>query len=282
MFFVVIFGVVLAVWVVLNAVLAWYPAHPKKLHPDNMTLTTTPSAYGLEYEDVVVGSGLFGWFIPANTAHATVILVHGWTSCREERWVPFLEIARDLHNHQMNVVLYDARYVNGTKTYSGGQRESEDLIDVADWSVKRTGVPVIVWGFSAGGHATLLALSKNDENIRCAITDSAFVNASQSFKSMYRHLYRIPSPILLFLPLFFKMFTGCLPGRLKRPIKKPLFVIHGDVDSSIHVMNGRSLKNIPTVQYWEVTGVGHEEAFVKRTAEYMGRCISFIDEILGT
>lgn len=270
------------IWLGLNALLAWYPAHPRRLYPENMTLTTTPLKYGLQYEDVLVGNGLSGWFIPANAARATVILVHGWTSCREERWVPFLELASHLHKHQLNVLLYDARYVNGTTTYSGGQRESVDLINVVDWSAKRTGVPVIVWGFSAGGHATLLALSKNDTNIRCAITDSAFVNASETFKSMYRNLYHIPRSLLALLPLFFKLYTGYFPGRLQQPhINKPLFVIHGDADSSVHVVNGRSLRAIPTTQYWEINGVEHEEAFVKHPDEYTERCIGFIDGILG-
>ncbi|WDL97056.1 alpha/beta hydrolase [Alicyclobacillus sp. ALC3] len=281
MFYAIVLIVVLMMWLGLNALLAWYPAHPKKISPTNMTLTTTPLEYGLHYEDVLVGNGLSGWFIPSHTARATVILVHGWMSCREEKWVPFLELARHLHEHQMNVLLYDARYVNENKTYSGGQRESVDLINVADWSAKRTGVPVIVWGFSAGGHAALLALSKDDTNIRCAITDSAFVNASESFKSMYRNLYHIPQPLLALLPLFFKLYTGCFPGRLQPRINKPLFVIHGDADSSIHVMNGRILKAIPTTQYWEINGVEHEEAFVKHSAEYTERCISFIDGILG-
>jgi uncharacterized protein len=280
--FVVVFGVVLVIWMGLNALLAWYPAHPIKLYPANMKLTTTPSEYGLEYENVIIGSGLSGWFVQAAAARATVVLVHGWTSCREERWVPFLDIARHLHEHQINVLLYDARYVNGAKPYSGGKHESEDLIGIADWCAERTCLPVIAWGFSAGGHATLLALSENDTKISCAITDSAFVDASESFKSMYRYLYHIPRPALVLLPIFFKVFTGCFPRRLQRPIKKPLFVIHGDADSSIDVMNGRSLKSVPTVQYWEVNDVGHEEAFVKHPAEYMRRCITFINGCLGS
>lgn len=268
-------------WLGLNALLAWYPAHPNRIYPENMTLTTTPLEYGLQYEDVLVGNGLSGWFVPTPTARATVILVHGWMSCREEKWVPFLQLAGYLHEHQLHVLLYDARYVDGTKAYSGGQRESVDLIQVAEWAAKRTGVPVIVWGFSAGGHATLLALSKNDTNIRCAITDSAFVNASESFKSMYRNLYHIPRPLLGLLPLFFKWYTGYFPGRLQPHINKPLFVIQGDADSSVPVMNGRSLKAIPTTEYWEINGMGHEEAFVKLPDEYVARCIGFIDRILG-
>ena len=272
--------IILIIWVALNAMLAWYPAHPKKIYPDHMTLTTTPSEYGLKYEDVMVVNGLLGWFIPTDTACATVILVHGWASCREEKWVPFLELARHLHNQQMNVLLYDARYVNSSKTYSGGERESKDLIDVVNWAVERTEVPVVVWGFSAGGHATLLALSNHDNQISCAITDSAFVNANESFKSMYRRSYHIPPFTLLLMPLFFKLFTGYFPSRLQHGIKKPLFVIHGDSDTSISIMNGRSLKQFLEVMYWEVSGVGHEEAFIRYPEEYISRCIGFIDRTL--
>ena len=59
------------------------------------------------------------------------------------------------------------------------------------------------------------------------------------------------------------------------------FVIHGDSDTSIPIMNGRSLKQFPEVKCWEVSGVGHEEAFVRHPEEYISRCIGFIDRTLG-
>lgn len=273
-------GVILVAWVVLNALLAWYPAHPQRLYRDNMKLTMTPSEYGLEYEDVTLGNGLSGWFIPADAAHATVIFVHGWASCREERWIPFLELAQPLQNHQMNVVLYDARYVNSSAAYSGGVRESIDLLEVVHWAAIRTKVPVVIWGFSAGGHAALLALANHDTDVCCALTDSAFVDANEMFKGMYHQMYNIPRFALALLPLFWKVFTGFFPGRIDRPITTPLLVIHGDADSSISVENGRILERFSNVRYWEATGVGHEEAFRNSPSEYLERCINFIQSYI--
>lgn len=242
-----------------------------------MSLTTTPSDFELPYEDVEFGHGLHGWFIPAPSSHATVIFVHGWAGCREERWVAFLALARRVNEQGMNALLLDLGYVGGGRPYTGGCLESEDIRQSVKWVRRTIPGPVILWGFSAGGHATLLALSEHESLVDGAITDSAFVDAYDAFYTMYQRILHLPRFSMALVPLFFRIFTGHYPQRLTNPIGTPVLVIHGNADQSISVEHGRTLAVFSNIDYWEVQGAAHEAAFQTHRDEYLNRCFHFIE-----
>ena len=268
---------IFVVWILLNAVLAWQTTHPYDHYSNGMNLTTTPAEFGLFFEEIKWDRGLRGWLIPTSSERETVIFVHGWAGCREERWVPFLELARHSYRRGMNCVLFDLGYVNGSRPYSGGELESQDLLKMVEWVRLFHKGPVIVWGFSAGGHATLLALRNSQHHIDCAITDSAFMDATDMFSTMYRHLLHLPKPVFSLISFWFQAFTGHRPKRVTSVNDTPVFVIQGDADEAVSVQNGRRLSTLANTEYWEVSGVNHEGAFKRQPDEYIRRCFDFID-----
>ncbi|QQE77085.1 alpha/beta hydrolase [Alicyclobacillus sp. SO9] len=271
---------ILLAWIAGNAVLGWYPTRPARHYPSRAAMTTTPAEYGLPFEDVKIAGRLSGWLIPTNRARPTVIFVHGWAGSREEPWVPFLGLAKEVYQRKMNTVLFDLGYVSGSRPYTGGSAESNDVLTVVDWVRSWGDGPIIVWGFSAGGHATLSALGETGNRIDCAITDSAFVSAFDSFATMYQQMLHLPKLFFVLVPAFFWLFTGYFPKRIRSVANRPLLVIHGSEDSSIPVANGRWLSQWTQTEYWEVSGTDHEGAFQSHPEEYIERCFRFIDRCI--
>ncbi len=85
-----------------------------------MPIDTTPAAYGLQYKDVTFPSRydnlpLKGWFIPGVlpngqlTTQRAIIMVHGYTSNREDKAVGILRLSADLAHRGFAVLTFDTR-----------------------------------------------------------------------------------------------------------------------------------------------------------------------------
>src|SRR5690606_28567965 len=121
-------------------------------------------------------SHLEGWFIPGSSKK-TVIFSHGYGGNREELWVPFYTLAKELHKQKYNVIMFDYGYVqpDNNRIVTGGVQESQELLGAVDFVKNKIGGQVYIWGFSMGAGTALQAALDSENEITGMILDSTFL-----------------------------------------------------------------------------------------------------------
>jgi len=143
--------------------------------PDKENAGLTPASFDLASEDArfraADGVELSGWWVPAEGARGSAVLVHGLNRSRIEmvRKAPFL------HTHGWNVLLFDLRHhgASGGTATTFGYREKEDVRAAVAFARGRAELPVVVWGVSLGGASSVLAAA-DDPAVAGVICDSSY------------------------------------------------------------------------------------------------------------
>jgi uncharacterized protein len=160
----------------------------------------TPASFSLPFEDVAFdapdGVHLKGWWVPADGAHGTVVLVHGLNRSRIEmvRKVPFL------HAQGWNALLFDLRHhgQSSDAVRSFGWFEKRDVAAARAYARTRGVGPVVLWGVSLGAAAVTLAAA-DDPSVAGLVCDSSY----RSLRDTVAHhiqLARHSSPWMRLIP----------------------------------------------------------------------------------
>jgi pimeloyl-ACP methyl ester carboxylesterase len=183
-----LFGLVALVAVLVFGVLPYFLAAQVTSRRfnfrDRENAGLTPASFQLAFEDVAFqskdGVPLKGWWVPADNARGTAVLVHGLNRSRIEmvRKVPFL------HARGWNALLFDQRGhgESGGTVRSLGFHEREDVHAAIAFARGRAGEPVAVWGVSLGAAAGMLAAAE-DPQVAAVVSDSSF----RSLRDTARH-----------------------------------------------------------------------------------------------
>ncbi len=154
--------------------------------PDKENKDMTPASFQLESEDVVFkaadGIELRGWWVPAESARGSAILVHGLNRSRIEmiRKAPFL------HAQGWNALLFDLRHHgdSGGASTTFGYREKEDVRAAVAYARDRSSAPVVVWGVSLGAASAVLAAA-DDATVAGVVCDSSYLSLRDT---VYHHV----------------------------------------------------------------------------------------------
>ncbi len=76
------------------------------------------------------------------------------------------------------------------------------------------------------------------------------------------------------------------PRRRAAEFKAPVFLAHGNLDSTVPVAQSRAMAKAlteagKTVEYWEIKKAGHSPASPAADRELLGRCIGFLEKALA-
>jgi len=156
--------------------------------PDRENAGLTPASFGLPFEDASFrsrdGVELAGWWVPADPARGSVVLVHGLNRSRIEmvRRVPFL------HRHGWSAILFDLRHhgASGGSATTFGQLEKDDVLAAAAVARSRQPGQVALWGVSLGAASAVLA-GAADPTVAAVICDSSY----RSLRDTARHHLRL-------------------------------------------------------------------------------------------
>jgi alpha-beta hydrolase superfamily lysophospholipase len=156
--------------------------------PDRENAGLTPASLGLTHEDVAFrssdGVDIRGWWVPAEAARGSVVLVHGLNRTRLEmiRKAPFV------NGRGWNALLIDLRHhgESGGERTSFGVGEREDVVAAARYARGRSAGPVVAWGVSLGGASVVLAAAA-DATIAGVVCDSSY----RSLRDTVGHHLRI-------------------------------------------------------------------------------------------
>jgi alpha/beta superfamily hydrolase len=259
---------------VLNGAVALVSAYPHLLVRRAARIDDCPDLY----EDVDIGGGLHGWWLAAPHERLAVILVHGWAGNRMERWVPFQALAERLQEAGVSALLFDLGYVGGRRMYSGGARESADVLQAARWVRGRSDQPIVLWGFSAGGHAAILAAQREPELVYAVIADSAFPHSGRIVASRASHTLHIPAVLLGLAPHILSLMTGAPVARL-HPSCVPTLLVQGTRDQEVSLGAAQLLSERTDAQLHVVRGAEHEGAFRLNPDAYLETCMAFVDNV---
>ena len=183
--------------------------------PDKENEGVTPSSLGLKFEDVSFpsrdGVSLSGWWVPAENARGTVVLVHGLNRSRIEmvRKAPFLVHAG------WNALPFDLRRhgKSGGERRSLGAGERLDVLGAFDYAKAKAAGPVVVWGISFGAAASVLAAAE-EPGIAAIVCDSSYRSLRDTARhhlELFRQFASRPSSSPERPPVMIRMLRAALP-----------------------------------------------------------------------
>ena len=283
---------VISVLIVALAALAW-AGSSRLIARRTPDVRTSPADHGLIYEDVSFPSSdgvtLRGWFIPADTARATVIFCHGHAGSMD----PDVIYAPWFHEAGFNVLMFDFRAhgrSDGDRV-SIGYFERQDLLGAIDYLRERGIVEVGVLGFSMGGVVGLITAPRS-EAIRAIISDGGFARLESAMLGWAREQVELPRWLVLPLARLVIAVAGWRLGVhlpeadpvrwVNRTSPRPVFFIHGDLDPYVTIADVESLYAAAgePKELWRVPEAGHRQVDQRRPVEYRERVIGFFERYL--
>ena len=265
------------VWFLLFTVLAlayaglrWLPRRIVRPRRTLINLDPGDLGYGFEEGHIHAGGGLLlsSFYVPATVPPVgNLLILHGKDSAKEA----YLEYLPQLLPYGYNVLLYDARAHgrSGGKVTTFGYHEWRDVVEAVRYLKHLApGLPTGVFGHSMGGAVALQAMARTGE-IDYGIIESAFAHLGDITHAYARRESGLPLP---------RSFTDVLLDRAERiadfrhreveperaavAVWQPVLIVHGDLDQSIDVDNGRRLYAAlasTDKELYVVPGAGHDD-----------------------
>ncbi len=281
----VAFGLVIGVLGVAYASVAVYKANQYTTTPRQNPSVITPPNDGLDYQDVSFPSAnndgvtLSGWFVPNQSSHRVLILVHG----RYANRMQMLPLVKPLWDAGYNVLLFDLRG-HGTSSYvksTYGIHEQWDVIGAARYTAQRGFAPEStgVIGWSLGGASTLMAMRSSNDFV-AAVADSAYANSDPLLAR---------NPLRPGLALAMKFVDRVNLSRVNpadsiRGLQgRSIMLIHGEADQVVPASQEKLLEQAgggSVKQAWTVPGAGHVGAFATNPNDYIQRVVAFFNDAL--
>jgi len=173
----VLVGAPLLVWSAVAA-LATRPRLAAMVFGESATATVDPLDFGLLADDVEYAPESRAWWIPtAEPPVGAAVIVHGFEPTDNPRATdpgPRLDLAVRLHRTGIASLVVNLGYASGAHPHTGGPSEADDIAAAVEWARQRSGVPVAIVGFSAGGHAAVVAAGQCQPS--AVVTDASFVD----------------------------------------------------------------------------------------------------------
>ena len=263
--------------------------------PDRKALASTPSEYGLRYEDVQFASAedyikLSGWLIGAHGDRA-IIMLHGRDLTRD-RDEAFLEKASILHNHGYDVLMFDFRGhgLSAGERYAMGAWETRDIAGAIHFLEGRCYRAIGTYGVSMGAAISLLAAPDHPE-MKALMVDSPYADLPALLRTKLPRVSGLPAFCNPGIFLMGRVMYGIDFSRVK-PVDalaklgdRPVFHVQSrDGDDDVPRTEGYALgkagERNPNFTTWLAPGKGHVHSYSNNKEEYTRRMLAFYDRYL--
>lgn len=259
------YAAVVALVFVFQARLVYYPGIGREV-------TVSPLAYGLAFDPVEIrtsdGETLHGWWVPADKARGTVLLLHGNAGNISHR-LDYLLMFNRLGHSTFIVDYRGYGRSSGTPSEEGTYRDAEAAWDYLRQARSVRQQDLVIAGESLGGGvATWLAARVAP---RAVLLFSTFTSVSD-----------LGSEIYWFLPVRLINRIGYDNLRNLERINAPLFIAHSRDDEIVPYAHGRRVFEAAREpkEFLEMRG-GHNEGLVFTRKEWMAQLGSFLDRHSG-
>jgi alpha-beta hydrolase superfamily lysophospholipase len=240
--------------------------------------TANPASQGMPYSECTFitqdNIRLSAWSIPGKPGTGTILMFHGYGSCKSR----LLPEARVFHELGWNILMTDFRGSGDSDGYTTtiGLREAEDVSTAVKWVMDHNkNKPVVLFGVSMGAAAILRAINtelvKPDAIIMECPFDKLLTTAKHRFEAM-----NVPS----FPAAHFLVFWGGIqngfngfslnPVDYAKSVTCPALVMQGTDDPRV---KGREALSVcarlsGSKTFHVFSGPGHESYCVSMPDEY--------------
>lgn len=219
----------------------------------------------LEEHEFLTADGvrLHGWYAPADTPVAVVLMSHG----NGGNLSYGIERMRRLQRAGLSVFAYDYRGYgksDGSPSEEGIIRDAVAAHDLLTSKLSVDPKSLILWGTSLGGAVTVQLAAKRPS--AGLILESTFTSARDVAARAYP-----------FLPVRWLMRTSFDASATLATLSLPTLHTHGDRDEVIDLDLGRALfEAAPGPKEWYlIPNAGHNDTFLVGGPEYISRAVAF-------
>lgn len=266
--------------------IGWVGAQ-RLVYPLHRRASTTPAAYGLEFEPVAFlssdGLTLRGWFIPVSDSDCAIICCHGYSGdCSADfMYAPLL------HGAGYHVLFFDLRghgASDGSFT-SLVYFERDDVLAALNYLRARGISRVGLLGFSLGG-AVASATAPLSPLIVGVVSDCAFAELWHVTRQGMRRR-GLPEPFASFLGwlivlgasarLRANLFSADPARWVGKIAPRPVLIMHGAADQDVPVADAHQLYRAAREpkDRWIVPGAAHRKIEEVAGEEYRQRIVEF-------
>lgn len=268
---------------------------------ERMSLTSTPTDHGLRYENVAFlargdGITLRGWLIDGGPGSATVIMVHGKDSIRDDPGPKYLDLAAGLAGAGYDVLMFDLRGHGESDfgRFTLGDDEPRDVLGAID-ELRSRGVDdaqIIVLGFSTGAVSALDAVT-HEPRIGGVVADGAWPDLRELLDAELPRQSPLPSfynpGIYLMARLVYDFDVNDESAEddvaTMAAAQRPMLLIHGTEDRYTSEEQAARMAaaaaSDPNAEFWQVEGAPHVMSFARGPDEYLARLLAFLERSIG-
>ncbi|WP_442603832.1 alpha/beta hydrolase [Paenibacillus sp. KN14-4R] len=291
----VLFGAILLVFIACVIPAVWVGL--KLTHPVRKRVTSSPSEYGLTFNDITFSSRsgdvlLSGWHMPANEKpkDVTLIFAHGYSGNRLEEGLPILSLAKSLIQNGYDVLMFDFRNSgrSGGKMTTVGYMEKQDLLGAIDWvNHQSPHKRIVLIGYSMGAMTSLLAAAE-DTRVSGVIADSPFSQLKRYLAKNLSYWSGLPHfPFTWLIMAILPLITGIKEKHVDGFIAvngiypRPILFIHSDADEAIPSTESEQLWEVhPDIfEFWRTQKAPHVGTYRLQPQEYLERVLKFLHKV---
>ena len=294
------------VLVVTSAFISLVVIPHEGIQTERKPLLTSPADVGLEFENFVLSPAdqalkIAGWWMPAESARATLVFIHGGGSNRHSQYFGSLKFYRAMVDRGIGLVVVDLRN-HGDSAGDGvglqfGRTEKHDAQAAIEWARKKTpDLPLFAMGISMGGATLIHAVSSGAELEGLILLDSV-LDTSDAFRQ--GAWVNTGLPAALFAPSAWSASTFYgLPGgsretlELASKLSLPILAIQDPDDPVTRAPHSAELaRRNPHVTLWTAPAIpadhpdlawkgrwgSHVSAFLFHPRETLGHIMKFIN-----
>lgn len=235
------------------------------------------------------GLKLSGTWLETENPKGTIILAHGYRSCK---LVEFSMVLDFYQSYGLNILLPDQRAHGKSegKLITFGVKECRDMKAWIRWVNRNQGdSPIILSGLSMGASTVLfLADEKLPANVKGIIADCGFTSPWEIISCVFRKVTHLPAgPSLWVAELFARIFGGfSLRQKNTKEVLKnsklPVLMVHGVDDGFVPCEMTQQGYDAcgGEKEIFLVEGADHGLSFLKDTERYKEKVQAFLDRNL--
>ena len=235
------------------------------------------------------GLKLSGTWLEAENPKGTIILAHGYRSCKLVEFSMVLDFYR---SYGLNLLLPDQRAHGKSegRIITFGVKECRDMIKWIEWvNDAQNDRPIILSGLSMGA-STMLYLADDDlpANVKGIIADCGFTSPWEIISCVFRNVNHLPAGPSLWVAELFARFFGGFSLRQKNTkevlmnSKLPVLMVHGMDDGFVPCEMTQQGYDacIGVKEIFLVEGADHGLSFLKDSERYKEKVLAFLDRNL--
>ncbi len=235
------------------------------------------------------GLKLSGTWVETENPKGTIILAHGYRSCKLVEFSMVLDFYR---SYGLNILLPDQRSHGKSegRIITFGVKECRDVKKWIQWvNENQNDKPIILSGLSMGASTVLfLADEELPANVKGIIADCGFTSPWEIISCVFRNVTHLPAgPSLWVAELFARIFGGFSlrqknTKEVLRNSKLPVLMVHGKADGFVpcEMTEQGYAACTGEKEIFLVEGADHGLSFLKDSEHYMEKVLAFLDRNL--